>query len=154
MPKFVNPEIYELWICHKRFTFYSRLKIYYWRIFASYVGHPGLSVCLSVCGHFWDSLTQWVLNISTSFHHARLLLSQITGFTKNIRSRSKVKVTGVKSLIFEFNSITQKVFVRFSQNLNPISSKLWDRPLLQDDLEKSKVKLAAGVKVTPFFKNL
>ena len=57
---------------------------------------------------------------------------------KNKRSRSKVKVTGVKSLIFGLHAITQKVFVRFSQNLQDRSNEVIDRSLFQDDLERSK----------------
>ena len=74
-------------------------------------------------------------------------------FTFFQRSRSKVKVTRVKSLIFEFNSITQKDLVRFSQNTQDRPSKVSDRSLFQDDRERSKVMVTAGVKVRKFTKN-
>ena len=66
---------------------------------------------------------------------------------KNKRSRSKVKVTGVKSLIFGVHAISQKVFVRFSQYIQDRSSKIWDRSLFQNNLERSKAKVTVGVNV-------
>ena len=68
------------------------------------------------------------------------------------RSRSKVKVTEVKSSIFGLSTITQIVFVRFAQNLVFRSRKSSDICLLMDDLERSKVKVTAGVKLSKFAK--
>ena len=113
-----------------------------------------LCVCVSVC--VWTSLrrshtvSSQHINIISTSQHSLTLNYRLTFFQ---RSRSKVKVTGVKSSIFEFNSLTQKVFIRFSQKLQDMSSKVWDRSLFQDDLERSKVKVTAGVKVRKFTKN-
>ena len=119
-----------------------------------YVGRSGLSVCLFVC--LWTSLRRYNtvslqhINMTSTSQHSLTLNYRLTFFQ---RSRSKVKVTGVKSSIFGLHAITQKVFVRFSQNSQDWSSEVWDRSLFQDDLEKSKVKVTAGVKVQKFTKN-
>ena len=111
-------------------------------------------ICVSVC--LWTSLrrshtvSSQHINIISTSQHSLTLNYRLTFFQ---RSRSKVKVTGVKSSIFGLHAITQKVFVRFSQFLQDRSSKVWDRSLFQDDLERSKVKVTAGVKVRKFKKN-
>merc|ERR1711942_369214 len=126
--------------------------------FRQYVGHPRLCVCLFVCLFvcLWTSLrrshtmSSLHINMTSTSQHSLTLNYRLTFFQ---RSRSKVKVTEVKSLIFGLHAITQKVFVRFSQNLLDRSSKVWDRSLFQDDLERSKVKVTAGVKVRKFTEN-
>ena len=130
----------------------------YWRILTEFasmlVGPVCLCVCVSVC--LWTSLRRYNtvslqhINMTSTWQHSLTLNYRLTFFQ---RSRSKVKVTGVKSLIFGWNAINQKVFVRFSQKLQDMSSKVWDRSLFQDDLERSKVKVTAGVKVRKFTKN-
>ena len=135
-------------------TFCYYLKAILLANFRQYVGHYGLRVCVFVC--VWTSLrrshtvSSQHINMTSTSQHSLTLNYRLTFFQ---RSRSKVKVTGVKSSIFEFNSLTQKVFIRFSQKIQDMSSKVWDRSLFQDDLERSKVKVTAGVKVRKFTKN-
>lgn len=69
------------------------------------------------------------------------------------RSRSKVKVTEVKSFIIGWSTITKKVYVWFEQNYIFRLSKSWARSLLLADFEKSKLKVTGGVKLLKFGKN-
>ena len=77
-----------------------------------------LSVCVSVC--LWTSLGRYN---SVSFLHINMPSTYKHSHAPNCRlsvfhmSRSKVKVIGVKSCVFGSSTITQKDFVRFSQNL-------------------------------------
>ena len=108
------------------------------------------NACVWTCLRRCHTVNLQHINMTSTWLYSLTLNYTFTFFQ---RSRSKVKVTGVKSLIFEFNSLTQKVFIRFSQKIQDMSSKVWDRSLFQDDLERSKVKVTAGVKVRKFTKN-
>ena len=108
------------------------------------------NACVWTCLRRCHTVNLQHINMISTLLYSLTLNYRLTFFQ---RSRSKVKVTGVKSSIFGLHAITQKVFVRFSQFLQDRSSKVWDRSLFQDDLERSKVKVTAGVKVRKFTKN-
>ena len=130
-------EVYRLYIAIVSIHYHSYTNLLAWFTLL-FNWTTKTNACVRTCLRRCHTVNLQHINMTSTWQHSLTLNYRLTFFQ---RSRSKVKVTGVKSSIFEFNSLTQKVFIRFSQKIQDMSSKVWDRSLFQDDLERTKRKM-------------
>ena len=142
-------EVYRLYIAIVSIHYHSYTNLLAWFTLL-FNWTTKTNACVWTCLRRCHTVNLQHINMTSTWLYSLTLNYMFTFFQ---RSRSKVKVTGVKSSIFAFKPITQKVFIRFAQKSKFRLNKFSDRSLFQGDLDRSKVKVIAGVKLSKFSKN-